>query len=195
MILIIASCRDKLHYYEFVKPIENILKELKIPYTIKPISKLADSDFHNFEKIIISGTSLKDNFYLEQKDKYSELANSNIPILGICAGMQIIGVSYFIAQDSRNKNKINHILSEGNEIGFYREFFQKEFLSLKGEQEVYHLHNNTLDFSKLPEFEIISKNNNVVQAVKHKTKEVYGVLFHPEVRQKEIIKSFLKIKS
>jgi anthranilate/para-aminobenzoate synthase component II len=36
-------------------------------------------------------------------------------------------------------------------------------------------------------------DKEIVQAVKHQTKEIYGVLFHPEVRQKEMIANFVKI--
>ena len=34
----------------------------------------------------------------------------------------------------------------------------------------------------------------IPEAVKHKKKELYGVLFHPEVRQKEMIKKFVDSK-
>ena len=31
------------------------------------------------------------------------------------------------------------------------------------------------------------------EIIKHKEKETYGVIFHPEVRNKEIIKKFLEL--
>ena len=97
--------------------------------------------------------------------------------MGICGGMQIIGLVF----GGRLKKK--------TEIGFYYEDFKKEFLGLFREQEVYHLHNYYIDFYKLKEFEIYSENK-VIQAVKHWDKEIYGVLFHPEVRQKSLIRNF-----
>jgi anthranilate/para-aminobenzoate synthase component II len=39
-------------------------------------------------------------------------------------------------------------------------------------------------------FDIFSKTK-YVQAIKHKTKPFYGVLFHPEVRNKGLIEKFL----
>jgi GMP synthase-like glutamine amidotransferase len=100
--------------------------------------------------------------------------------LGICAGMQIIGMVF----GGKVKSKV--------EIGFYKENFSHNFLGLVGEKEVYHLHNNFVDFRKLKEFDIFAESKCVVQAVKHKEKEIYGVLFHPEVRQKELISLFVK---
>ena len=193
MILIIASCKEKFHYYEFVKPIERLLIDLKLDYTIKPIDKISDKDFHNFEKIIITGTSLKDNFYINHPEKFAEMPNCDAPILGICAGMQMIGISYWLKQENNRKADLRHVLRSKTEIGFSKEFFSKEFLGLRGNNEVYHLHNNFIDFTRLEDFDIISKNEGIAQAVKHKSKQVYGVLFHPEVRQKELILNFLKL--
>ena len=81
-------------------------------------------------------------------------------------------------------------LKKFEEIGYYKENFSKEFLGIKGEQEVYHLHNNHIVFPK--EFEIYS-GKEIAQAVKHKEKQIYGVLFHPEVRNKKIITNFCKL--
>ena len=54
------------------------------------------------------------------------------------------------------------------------------------------MHNNYVDFSNL-DFEIFA-GNKIVQSVKHKEKEIYGVLFHPEVRQKDMILNFCNLK-
>ena len=43
----------------------------------------------------------------------------------------------------------------------------------------------------IEEFEIYCEGNSISQAVKHKEREIYGVLFHPEVRQKKMISSFV----
>ena len=39
-------------------------------------------------------------------------------------------------------------MSKKTEIGYFNENFEKEFLGIKGKQQVYHLHNNYVDFSK-----------------------------------------------
>jgi anthranilate/para-aminobenzoate synthase component II len=180
-VLVLNVCKEKLHYYEFVKPIVDVLKINNVGFFVKDLDKISKKDLENTSKIIICGTSLKDNSFLSDIKKFEWIINCEKPILGICAGMQIIGV----LNGGKIKNK--------TEIGFYSEMFEKEFLGLKDKQEVYHLHNNFIDFKKLKDFEIVCENENVVQAVKHKEKEIYGVLFHPEVRQKEMILNFVLI--
>jgi len=180
MILIISTCKEKLHELEFVRPIENILKKNRISYLTKHYMILNKNDVNKADKIIICGTSLQDFDYVNHIDKFSWIKDINKPIFGICSGMQIIG----IVHNGNNKKK--------TEIGFYKEKFSKNFLNIKEntEKEVYHLHNNYIDFSKLNDFEICSKSGRVSQAVKHKNKKIFGVLFHPEVRNKEIILNF-----
>ena len=177
MILIIKTNKYKLHDLEFVKPIEDTLIKNKIKFKTKHYNKIKKSDL-NVDKIIISGTSLKDNQYLENLNKFQWIKNFNKPLLGICGGMQIIALVF----GANIKNK--------QEIGFYKENFTKKFLGLKGKQEVYHLHNNYIPLSK--DF-IKFTDSKIPQAIKHKTKPIYGVLFHPEVRNKEMIIEFCKL--
>ena len=174
MILIINVCKEKLHYYEFVKPVEDVLKK---NFVTKHYMELTEKDLEKCSHVIICGTSIKDNQFLEDIDKFSWVKDFEKPFLGICAGFQILGAVY------GGKVK-NHL-----EIGFFHEGFKKPFLGFEEEVEVYHLHNNYMDFSKLKEFEVYS-TSKISQAVKHLKKEHYGVLFHPEVRQKEMILNF-----
>ena len=55
------------------------------------------------------------------------------------------------------------------------------------EIEVYHIHNN---FISLPESFEEYTFSEIPQAIKHKQKEIYGVLINPEVRNKDLIKKF-----
>lgn len=180
-VLLINICKEKLYYYEFVKSIENILEKNNIVFFTNKYVDVSENDLKKASHVIICGTSLKDNEFLKYIKKFQWIKTFDGPILGICAGMQIIGLVF--------GGKIR----KKTEMGFYFENFKKIFLGLDGKQEVYHLHNNFIDFSKMKEFEIFCLNKEVVQAVKHKDKEVYGVLFHPEVRQKNLILSFSKI--
>ena len=174
MILIVSVCREKLHYFEFVKPIEDVVKD---GFVTKHYSEIGEDDLEKVDKVIICGTSLRDDGFIDDLSKFGWIKDFEKPVFGICAGFQIIGMVY----GGRLKKKL--------EIGFFREKFDKEFLGLSGEQEVYHLHNNYVEFSN--EFDIFS-DGEIVQAVKYKHKEIYGVLFHPEVRQKEMILEFVK---
>lgn len=178
MILIINTCEERLHFNEFVKPVGDILVRNNIKGFIRKYDCVNKRDVERAEKIIICGTSLKDNEFLNNVNKFEWIKDIKKPILGICAGMQIIGLVF-----GGNLNK-------KEEIGFYHENFQKDFLGINGDIEVYHLHNNYVNFSRLKDFEVFCSSNEVDQAVKHKRKEIYGVLFHPEARNKEMIRNF-----
>lgn len=173
MILIINVCSEKLHYYEFVKPVEDILKEKH--FFAKHYLDLSEDDLKKASKIIICGTSLKDDFFIKNIEKFSWLLNFKKPVLGICAGMQIIGLVF------------GGKLKKKKEIGFFQENFRKGFLGIKSKQEVYHLHKNYIEFPS--SFEIFS-SSKIAQAVRFKN--FFGVLFHPEVRQKKIIEEFIR---
>lgn len=177
MILVINICKEKLHHFEFVKPIEDILRKNKINHYTKHYFDINNKDLEDCEKIIICGTSLYDHGFVKDIGYFKWIRDFNKPILGICGGMQVIGLIF----GSKLKRK--------TEIGFYKENFIKEFLGLFGKQEVYHLHNNYIVFKKLKKLEIFN-SGKIPQAIKHKEKDIYGVLFHPEVRQKEMIKDF-----
>ena len=181
MILIINVCKEKLHYYEFVKPIEDMLKNNDIKFFTKNYKDVTKKNLKKADGVIMCGTSLKDNEFLKDINKFDWIKTFDKSILGICAGMQIIGLAF------------GGKIKKSTEIGFYFENFKNKLFGLSGEQEVYHLHNNFVDFGRMKDFEVICQRNSIPQAVKHKNKEIYGVLFHPEVRQKSLILSFSKI--
>lgn len=175
MILLISTCKEKLHELEFVKPIEDILRNSGINFFTKHYTQINKKDFAKADKIIICGTSLKDDEFLKDIKNFSWILDFNKPLLGICAGMQIIGKIF----GGRIKNK--------TEIGFFYENLYSFLGITEDKTEVWHLHNNYCDFSR--EF-YIWKGNEIAQAVKHKEKEIYACLFHPEVRNKSLITNF-----
>jgi GMP synthase-like glutamine amidotransferase len=178
-VLLISTCAEKLHELEFVKPVEDIVKG-NCDYEIKNYGEV-DLDFvKGFDKVIICGTSLRDDGFLGDLGVWGWLREFGGAVLGICAGMQVLG-AVFGGETKKKK-----------EIGYYFENFSNEFLGLSGKPEVWHLHNSYVDFNR-KEWDIFCESEEIAQAVKHKEKDFYGVLFHPEVRQKEMIKNFLRI--
>jgi hypothetical protein len=83
MILLISTCADKLSEAEFVRPVA----ELVHTNLVKHYSELTESDL-TADKIIICGTALKDFEYLN--GDWSWLSSFGKPVLGICAGFQVI---------------------------------------------------------------------------------------------------------
>ena len=162
MILIINICKEKLHESEFVKPIEDIVKKID-KVKIVNCQNLTIKEVNNADKIIIAGTSLKDNDFLMHLDKFSWIKNTNKKILGICGGAHIICLV------------LGYKLKKKKEIGLKDLGLKKEFLGMKGKMQVYHLH----QFYVLPE--VYNKGN------------IYTTLFHPEVRNKNLIENFVKL--
>jgi len=161
MILIIKTNKEELHDLEFVKPIEDILSKNNINFFTMHYNNLTIKDINKTDKVIICGTSLKDNQFLEDINKFEWIENFKKPLLGICAGSHIIGLV------------LGYKVKKKMQIGL-KDIQINNFLGMKERRQVYHLHN----YQVLPE--IFHKEN------------IYAVLFHPEVRNKELIKNFCK---
>jgi len=94
MILLINICKISFHYFEFVKPIEDILKKLNIEFLTINYNDVNSEMLLKSDKAIISGTSLKDNSFLDNIERFYWIKEFNKPVLGICGGMHILGLIY-----------------------------------------------------------------------------------------------------
>lgn len=179
MILIINICKERLHYYEFVKPIEEILLKNGINFYTKHYTKFSDKDL-KADGIIICGTSLKDNDFLNNLELFKWIDFYHGKIFGVCGGMEILLAFY------------GGFVEECFEIGEIDVTFKKNFLSLKKGDKIksYALHSKIVDIGD--HFESCAISEKCIHAVNHKSKEFYGVMFHPEVRNRDILISFLK---
>lgn len=176
MLLIINLCKEKFHENEFVRPIENLIKE---NFKTVNYKKLTSKDLDETDKIIICGTALKDFDYLDNLNNFEWIKHSKKLILGICAGSQIIHLLF------------GGKLVDNKEIGQIQTIFNKDFLGIKkGIHKVYTLHKKT-SFSK--DFDVYAESGQCLNASKHRKKEVYTCLFHPEVYNQEIIENFIKL--
>ncbi len=178
--LIINVCKHELHYFEFVKPIVDIVAKSGCKYEVVHINQLKKDHIDSSGRIIICGTSLRD-FEYEKKD-FTWIKSFDKPLLGICAGFQVICGSY----GQKTKKRLD--------IGLKNVFFEKNFLGMEENGQVYCLHNKiiTKDSHFEREFEVCGHSEHI-QAIKMHTKPIYGTLFHPEVRNKSIIENFLYI--
>ena len=175
MILVIKTNKFELPDEEFVRSVTQLLKNFKVVH----YKKLRKVDLEKSEKIIICGTALKDNEFINDLKKFSWLKRYNKSVLGICAGMEIICKIF------------NCSLKKSTEIGMTKIKTVKKNKLFDSEFEAYSLHNYSVN--SLKNIEIIAKSDKCINAIIIKNKEIYGVLFHPEVRNQEIINNFLKI--
>lgn len=178
MILLIQIHNQKIHYLEFIKPIEDVLKKNNIIFESVHYKNLNEKLISKAEKLIISGTSLKDNAFSENLSFFDWIKDSSKPILGICGGMHILGLIF------------GGSLKKQQEIGLTQINFSEEFLGAKESTEVYELHNFYVESNQ---FNTFAYSKKCPQAIKHKDKPFYGVLFHPEVRNRKLIVNFAHI--
>jgi len=193
-VLIINLNQFNLSKDEFVKPIEQILKKNQIEFEIKHIFQITGNsiekknenlnidikkNLEKFDKIILSGTALKDFHYLNLLDEFNWIKNTNKSILGICAGCQVIAKIF------------GSKLIENSEIGMFEISKTKKNILFEEEKlKVYCLHNKS--FKENDNFEVLARSDKCIQIIKHKNKDIYGVLFHPEVKNEKIIENFIK---
>jgi GMP synthase (glutamine-hydrolysing) len=173
MILIVDMNCTTLGFYEFVLPICDIVGPAK-EYVIQHYTEI---DTTGYQKIILSGAALKDTGYLEHIELFEWVKTCDVPVLGICAGMQVISLVF----DSR--------LRTCQEIGMTEINPVKKNMLFSSKFTAYELHNFGIGPSD--DFDIFAVSQKCVQGIKHREKEIYGVLFHPEVRNKDILRTFI----
>jgi len=178
MILIVDmnSKENPFGFQEFVLPVLSIAEELE-KCTVKHYLKVNQENLNSCDKIILSGSALKNTVTLNQTTQFKWLKNCGKPVLGICAGMQTIGQVF------------GGYIEQCCEIGMIEITTSKENILFSSTFKVYALHNYSLVPST--EFEVLAESANCLHAIKHKHKDFYGVLFHPEVRNKAVVKRFI----
>jgi len=121
--------------------------------------------------IIISGSPI----LLTEKDhsyKFEFIKNLDIPVLGICFGHQIIGLLY------GSKIQTGERIKGEQEIELVKNDIL--FSGLNNSCSFVEDHKEYIDVPK--DFDLLAKSRSCdVEAIKHKTKRIYGVQFHPEV--------------
>lgn len=168
--------KDSLGFSEFVLPLVSVVSLFQ-EETIKHYLEVDEKDLESCDRIILSGTALKDNETLRHAENFGWVKDCERPILGICAGMQTMGLVFGCR------------LRESLGIGMtqIRTVKRNPLFSLTF--RAYELHNYMLE--PCGAFDVLAESENGVEAVKHQKKQIYGVLFHPEVRNREIIERFL----
>ncbi|MBD3388306.1 MAG: hypothetical protein GF416_04445 [Candidatus Altiarchaeales archaeon] len=179
MILIVDLNREgSLATSEFVAPIASTIAGIE-SVTVRhysEVSSICDDVTH----VILSGTPLKETGYLDSIDSFNWIGDCEAPVLGICAGMQVI----CLVHGSK--------LVECQEIGMTEVEVTGDNRLCEGRFKAYELHNLSVDVGG--DFTVLGSSRDCIQLVKHADRELYGVLFHPEVRNRDIIRRFIKLK-
>ena len=170
--------RDSLGFYEFVLPLVQIAQK-RGDCVVRHYLEVDSRDLNDCSHIILSGTALKDNVSQRQPEKFGWLKNTSKPVLGVCAGMQAIGVAHGLS------------LKRYVEIGMTPVTTLQQNPLFSGSFSAYSLHNFCVE--PTAEFEVLAESSQCMQAMRHRQKEVYGMLFHPEVRNAAMVERFLQL--
>ena len=168
-----------------------------------------EKDLRDIAAIILCGTALRDNEVTEEiadagKFRFiREAADKNIPILGICAGFQVLarvfggavtnGIKERDLRIGMTKAKVVKTTGTSETTDSSATIFED-----RDSFEAYELHKNAVTlpdcFEALAVADVDGGNgkNGRILAAKHRDKEIYGVLFHPEVRNEYVVRNFLK---
>lgn len=178
MILVISTCKLKFSEEEFVKPIISIIE--KVGYDYEVVRYNEAFSLQKYSRVIICSTALMDIDYLRHVKNFNVLLQYRGKVLGICAGYQILALLY--------GNKLDRI----QKIGLYKvNVIRENPLVSKGEFYAYFLH--TLALRKVNEKLIpLAIQDDEICMFKVRGKEFYGVSFHPEVLNENIVMNFLR---
>ncbi len=173
---------------QFTQLIARRIRELGVFSEIISHKKISSNKIlkEKIKGIILSGGPL--NVYESNKYSFDKtILNLNIPILGICFGHQILSK---VLGGKVKKSKFREFgLAEVKQVS--KSFLTKKFFDKKKLIKVWMSHSDQV--SKLPKnFQIVASSQNSRYAiVENKSKNFYGVQFHPEVTHTENGKKLL----
>jgi GMP synthase-like glutamine amidotransferase len=183
MILVVdlAYRPQSLSADEFVAPVERIVQGEGFSAAVLHYTDVSRKDLASARGVILCGTALRDCGYLERTELFAWLPSYPRPVLGICAGMQVIAKVF------------GGGISPGIGIGMAAQVVVAPDPLLTGRDrfDAYELH--SMAVAPPPSFRVLCSSPSGVQVIRHPERPVYGVMFHPEVRNEWLIRRFLTL--
>ncbi|MGD2169505.1 MAG: glutamine-hydrolyzing GMP synthase [Chlamydiota bacterium] len=174
---------------QYTQLIARKIREMKVfSEIVSPYISLQELLKHNPKGIILSGGPNS----LQQKLSgfAEEILNLDIPILGICFGMQLM-TQYHQGSLSFSKTR-----EYGKSTLHAQEPHHVLFKNFLFEKDVWMSHQDTVVSLPLHFKVIATSDNGQIAAISHKSKPHFGLQFHPEVSHTEngsiLLKNFLK---
>lgn len=166
MILVLDCGSSKVCY------IEDLI-DYHCDYKTVPILDFEISDLDGVNGVVISGAPLliTEIDMTPFLNKIEWIKESALPVLGICFGHQLIGLLYGAFASRMSEDRDWQLV----------EFFEDSILNKKLSNEVKMMEDHCETISIPSEFNLLASSDACInEAMKHKTKDIYGVQFHPE---------------
>lgn len=178
-------------YDSFTFNIAHYVAKLNVEVDVIRHDLLEMSDLEKYDKIILSpGPGLP----LEKVNLISVIEHfaSKKPILGVCLGMQAIGL--FLGGKLVNQKSVKHGIQE--EISILKDSVLFQKLNVKMQVGLYH----SWAIENIDNAYVTAvSENNVVMAIEAVDKQLFGVQFHPESIMTEfgltILSNFINFKA
>ncbi|WP_236869794.1 glutamine-hydrolyzing GMP synthase [Candidatus Bandiella numerosa] len=172
---------DKILILDFGSQLTQLIarrvRELNIYSEIRPFS-ISDKEINNFnpKAIILSGGSESVTDFDSPKIP-KVIYELNVPILGVCYGQQAICKDFGGTVSSSTSRSYGAAQLEILE----KSMLFDNYWQPKNNYQVWMSHGDCI--SKLPnDFKVIAKTDKApYAAIEHKTKNIFGIQFHPEV--------------
>ncbi len=166
---------------EFVSPVRRLVEGSRHSTLVKHYTRIGEGYLAGVNGVILCGTALMDTGYLEHLDRFSWIPSFPGPVLGICAGMQAVVQAFGgSTRPSVSIGMAEQVVAIPDPI-----------LAGKDRFEAYELHR--LSVVPPESFLVLARSGPDPSIIRHREKPVYGVLFHPEVRNGWLIDRFLSL--
>ncbi|MDI6866663.1 hypothetical protein [Methanoculleus sp.] len=178
MISVIDLCyrEDSLSREEFVTPVERLLRRSGREFNTRHYTA---PDIEAADAAILCGTALMDTGFAERPDLFYWLLEFERPVLGISSGMRALATAF----------------GAGVEPGCGIGMTEVEVLSpdplFAGKERFSAYEVRGCAVGVPGGFVALAASKECVQAIRHRFLPLYGLLFHPEVRNDWLIERFL----
>ncbi|MDV2482652.1 hypothetical protein F8E02_11685 [Methanoculleus sp. Wushi-C6] len=181
MILIVDLCyrEGSLSRDEFVGPVERILRDAGAPSVVRHYTAVDASDVEAADAVVLCGTALRDTGFAEHPERLRWLRGFGRPVLGISSGMRALAAAF----GGGIEPCCGIGMTEVRVLAPDPLFAGEDLFS------AYEVHEYAVTVPE--EFVPLAASDRCVQAIRHRSLPLYGLLFHPEVRNGWIVERFI----
>ncbi|MBP7410324.1 hypothetical protein [Methanoculleus sp. 10] len=182
MILVVDLCyRDgSLSRAEFVGPVERFLRGAGAEPVVRHYTAVSAPDIEGADGAVLCGTALKDTGFAEHPGRFRWLPAFERPVLGISSGMLALAAAFGGGTVPCCEIGMTDVRVTAPD---------PLFAGMTG-FPAYELHERAVETPR--GFIPLAVSDRCVQAIRHRSLPLYGLLFHPEVRNEWVIERFLQ---